>query len=80
MIRLALVMGVLAVGFAVATPASADFSVIKFKDTGGCRAWLDHSAKPTSPYQVLWAKVPTWEVAQTKGGYAMKHKWCKHWN
>jgi len=78
--RLALAIAILAIGFVVATPANADFSVIKFKDTGGCRAWLDHAAKPNSPYQVLWAKVPTWEAAQAKGAYAMKHRWCKYWN
>jgi len=79
MTRLALAIGILGTGFAVATPASADFAVIKFKDTGACRAWLDHTAKPASPHQVLWAKVPTWEVAQAKGAWAVKHKWCKAW-
>jgi hypothetical protein len=39
-------MGVLALGFAAATPANADFAVVKFKDTGYCRAWYDHTAKP----------------------------------
>jgi hypothetical protein len=77
--RLALVVGVLAVGFAAATPASADFAVVKFKDNGACRAWWDHTSKPHGTYQVLWANVPTWDVAQTKGAYAMKHKWCKNW-
>jgi hypothetical protein len=79
MTRLTLAIGVVAIGFAAATPASADFSVVKFKDTGACRAWLDHAAKPSSPYQVLWAKVPTWEVAQAKGAWAVKHRWCKSW-
>jgi hypothetical protein len=78
--QLALAIGLLAIGFAAATPAAADFAVIKFKDSGSCRAWLDHTAKPVSPYQVLWANVPTWDVAQTKGQYAMKHKWCKVWH
>lgn len=79
MTRLAIAIGALAIGFAAATPASADFAVIKFKDTGACRAWLNPAAKPTSPHQVLWAKVPTWEVAQAKGAWAVKHKWCKSW-
>lgn len=69
----------LALGFAAATPARADFAVVKFRDNGACRAWYDHTAKPWGKYQVLWAKTPTWDVAQTKGDYAMKHKWCKTW-
>jgi hypothetical protein len=24
--------------------------------------------------------VPSWDVAQTKGTYAMGHKWCKGWD
>jgi hypothetical protein len=79
MTRLALAIGVLAIGFAAATPASADFAVVKFKDTGACRTWLDRAAKPSNPYQVLWAKVPTWEVGQAKGAWAIKHHWCKVW-
>jgi hypothetical protein len=72
-------MGALALGLAAATPARADFAVIKFKDTGACRAWYDHTAKPWGTTQVLWVKTPSWDVAQTKGGYAMKHHWCKAW-
>jgi hypothetical protein len=69
----------LAVGFALSSPARADFAVVKFKDTGACRAWYDHTAKPWGAYQVLWASTSTWDVAQTKGSYAMAHKWCKAW-
>jgi hypothetical protein len=74
-----LMCGVVALGLGAAIPARADYAVVKFKDNGTCRAWWDHAAKPWGKSQVLWAKVPTWEVAQTKGGYAMKHKWCKTW-
>lgn len=77
--RLAFAIGVLALGFAAVTPASADYAVVKFKDTGACRAWWDHSAKPWGTSQVLWATAPTWEAAQSKGDYAMKHHWCKAW-
>jgi hypothetical protein len=73
-------MGALALGCAAATPASADYAVVKFKDNGYCRAWYDHTAKPWGTAQVLWVKVDTWDVAQTKGDYAMKHKWCKGWD
>jgi len=77
--RLALAVGIVALGFAASTGAQADFAVVKFKDTGVCRAWYDHSSKPWGKYQVLWVKTPTWDVAQSKGAYAMKHKWCKAW-
>jgi hypothetical protein len=77
--RLAIVLGVLAIGFGAATAARADFSVIKFKDNGSCRAWAGANTKPASPYQVLWARVPTWEAAQAKGAWAMKHHWCRNW-
>ena len=50
-------MGVLALGFAAVTPASADYAVVKFKDTGYCRAWYDHTAKPWGTSQVLWVSV-----------------------
>ena len=77
--RLALAMGVLALGFAAATPASADFAVVKFGD-GTCRAWANHMATPRRPgWKYLWVSVPTWEVAQQKGAYAMKHHWCRRW-
>lgn len=77
--RLAIVLGVLAIGFAAATSARADFAVVKFKD-GSCRAWADHKAAPTGKHwKYLWVSVPTWEVAQAKGAYAMKHHWCRHW-
>jgi hypothetical protein len=58
----------------------ADYAVIKFKDTGYCRAWYDHTAKPWGTSQVLWVKVDSWDAAQTKGTYAMGHKWCKGWD
>ncbi len=77
--RLAIAVGILALGFTASTAARADFAVVKFKDTGACRAWYDHTAKPWGAYQVLWVKTPSWDVAQTKGEYAMKHKWCKAW-
>ena len=71
--------GVLALGLAAAMPARADYAVVKFKDNGACRAWYDQTAKPWGSSQVLWVKVKSWDVAQTKGKYAMKHKWCKSW-
>ena len=50
-------IGVLALGLAAVTPASADYAVVKFKDNGACRAWYDHTAKPWGTSQVLWVSV-----------------------
>ncbi len=77
--KFAFVMGILALGFAASTPALADFAVVKFKDTGACRAWHHQADRPWGKSQILWARVPTWEVAQAKGAWAMKHHWCKEW-
>ena len=77
--KLAFVIGALALGFAASTAARADFAVIKFKDTGACRAWHSDASKPWGHTQVLWVRTSSWDVAQTKGGYAMKRHWCKAW-
>jgi len=77
--RLAFAVGVVALGLAASGPALADFAVVKFKDTGACRAWYDPTSKPWGSYQVLWAKTPSWDVSQTKGTYAKAHNWCKNW-
>ena len=76
---IAFAIAVAALGFAAATPAHAEFAIIKFKDTGACRAWYNPGVTPWGATQVLWVKTPTWDVAQSKGGYAMKHHWCKAW-
>ena len=77
--RVAFLASVLALGFVAATPARADFGVAKFAD-GSCRAWAMHDAPPWgSDWKYLWVSVPTWEAAQAKGAYAMKHHWCKEW-
>ncbi len=44
--KLVFVIGALALGFAASTAARADFAVIKFKDTGACRAWYNGASKP----------------------------------
>jgi hypothetical protein len=77
--RLVFAIGVLALGVAATVPARADFAVVKFKDTGYCRAWYDHTAKSWGTSQVLWVKVDNWDASQSKGSYAMAHKWCKGW-
>jgi hypothetical protein len=79
MTKLAIAIGVLAIGLAAAVPARADFAVVRFKDHS-CRAWAEHKAAPTGKdWKYLWVSVPSWEAAQGKGGWAMKHHWCKAW-
>jgi hypothetical protein len=77
--HIAFAIGALALGLAATTPARADFAVIKFKDTGACRAWYDHTAKPWGTSQVLWVSTASWDAAQSKGSWAMKRGWCKAW-
>ena len=48
--HIAFAISALALGLAATTPARADFAVIKFKDTGACRAWYEHAAKPWGTY------------------------------
>jgi len=81
MTRLAFAIGILALAFAAATPARADFAVVKFKHGGVCRAWADHKAQPMGKdWKYLWVSLPSWEAAQHKGAWAMKHHWCKSWH
>jgi hypothetical protein len=42
--RLAFVLGLLVIGFA-ASPARADFAVVRFQD-GWCRVWWDSAGTP----------------------------------
>ncbi len=77
--RVAFAIGILALGFAAATPARADFAVIKFKD-GVCRAWNESRVGPWSPgAKYLAVGLPTWDAAVAKGHWAMKHHRCAHW-
>ena len=60
--RLAFVLGLLVIGFA-ASPARADFAVVRFQD-GWCRVWWDSAG---TPWGAGWTKVaigmPDWLVA-----------------
>jgi hypothetical protein len=60
--RLAFALGILALGFAAATPARADYAVVKWDD-GYCHIWWDSSA---TPWDAGWTKIamaPDWEAA-----------------
>ncbi len=74
--RFAFLVGVLALGFAAATPARADFAVMKF-ELGFCRVWWESGAKP---WGAGWSKVaiaPTWQAAWAAQTDAVKKGKCK---
>ncbi len=48
-----LATGVLALAFAAATPARADFAVVRF-DSGYCQVWWDSAA---TPWGAGWSKI-----------------------
>ena len=67
----------LAIGFAATTAARADYAVVMFKD-GTCRIWNNSKATPVKPgYKYHWVGLKSWDFAQTKKHYALKHHWCK---
>ncbi len=74
--RFAFAVGVLALGFAAATPARADFAVVKF-ELGYCRIWWDSGTKP---WGAGWSKIavaPTFEGAWAAQTAAVKKGKCK---
>jgi hypothetical protein len=61
--RLILAVGLLAFGFAAATPARADFAVVQFQD-GWCKIWWDSA---DAPWGSGWTQIaygmPDWLTA-----------------
>ena len=51
--RLAFAVGLLALGSAAATPARADFTVVRF-ESGHCKIWWDSA---DNPWGVGWTKI-----------------------
>ena len=73
--RFAFAIGLLALGFAAATPARADYAVVRF-DSGYCRIWWDGSA---TPWGVNWTKVamtPDWASANSALYAAIAARTC----
>ena len=60
---LSVAIGVLMLGFAVATPARADFAVVQFGN-GHCQIWWDSA---DNPWGESWRKIaiglPDWSTA-----------------
>jgi hypothetical protein len=73
--RLAFAAGLLALGFAAATPARADYAVVRF-ETGYCQIWWDGGA---TPWGVNWTKVaitPDWASAYSAMSAAIAARTC----
>jgi hypothetical protein len=73
--RLAFAVGLLALGVAAATPARADYAVVRF-ETGYCQIWWDGGA---TPWGVNWTKVaitPDWASAYSALYAAIAARTC----
>jgi hypothetical protein len=74
--HLAFAVGVLALGFAAATPARADFAVVKF-ELGFCRIWWATSAKPWGSNYTIVATAPDFASAWAAQSDAVKNGKCR---
>jgi hypothetical protein len=73
--RFAFAVGLMALGVAAATPARADYAVVRF-DTGDCQIWWDGSA---TPWGVNWTKLaitPDWASADSALYAAIADRTC----
>jgi hypothetical protein len=68
---------VFATGFAAATPARADYALVRFED-GWCRIWWDSAG---TPWGVGWTKIavgmPDWLTASAALGNARVQGVCR---
>ncbi len=64
--RLSLALGALAIALAAASPARADYSIVRWT-WGDCKIWHD-SSSPTVPsgggWALLAAAIPTYDLAK----------------
>jgi hypothetical protein len=74
--RLVFAAGVLALGFAAATPARADFAVVKF-ELGYCRIWWATSAKPWGAGWTVLATAADFESAWAAQNHEVQEGKCK---
>jgi hypothetical protein len=74
--RLAFAVGVVALGFAAATPARADYAVMKF-ELGYCRIWWATDAKPWGSGWTKVATAPDFPSAWAAQNAAFKAGKCK---
>ncbi len=74
--RFIFLSGVLALGFAAATPARADYALVRWTD-GTCRIWWDATA---TPWGAGWSKVavaPTFAAASVAFDAAVRDGTCR---
>lgn len=87
--RLVFALGVLALGVAAATPARADFAVVKFR-SDYCRVWDNTAMKPPDGmwiwYHAKWHKHwISFYKFRTRGAavahmeWSVRRKMCHHW-
>jgi hypothetical protein len=74
--RLAFAAGILTLAFAAATPARADFSVVKF-ELGYCRIWWNSGAAPWGTGWTKIASAPDFQGAWAAQTAAVKKGVCK---
>ena len=74
--KLSFAIGMLALGFAAATPVRADYVVVKF-NPGYCRVWWDSSMKPYGTgWTVVGKPYGDWASANAALNAAWQHKVC----
>jgi len=73
--RLAFGIGILALGFAAATPARADYAVVKFAD-GYCQIWWNATATPWGDNWTKIAIAPDWQSAWNALSAAISNRTC----
>jgi hypothetical protein len=83
--RLGILIGALAIGFMVVSPASADYAVVKFR-SGYCRVWDNTHVAPPDGHFLWWRwghhwyyRLPTWAAAEHKLHVAVAWHRCRHW-
>jgi hypothetical protein len=74
--RLVFALGVAALGFTASTPASADFSVVRF-ELGFCRIWWNSGVNPIGTGWTKVATAPDFTSAWAAQDAAVKKGQCK---
>jgi hypothetical protein len=75
--RMAFAIGLLAIAFVTATPARADYALVRFAN-GWCRIWWDSAG---TPWGVGWTKIavgmPDWLTASAALSNARSQGVCR---
>jgi hypothetical protein len=74
--HLGFAVGILALGVAAATPARADYAVVRW-ESGFCQVWWDSGA---TPWGAGWTKIaiaPNWQEAWAARDTAVMNGTCR---